>query len=34
MSGRNTHGTTAIRTAIQAHGLAAIDRRTRAWRDV
>ena len=34
MPARKTHDTTAIQTAIRAHGLAAIDRRTRAWRDI
>jgi len=34
MSGRNTPGTTTIQAAVRAHGLSAIDRRTRAWRDV
>ena len=34
MSGRITHGTTAIRTAIQARGLDALDKRSAAYREM
>lgn len=34
MPARSTHGTSSLQSAIRARGLSAIDRRSKAWREV